>query len=103
MPALTLREILALDAVADAAPHVLAGERALDRPVRWVHSSEVYEGRLGGGPPPAFGREVPPPPSSRLRSSRGDPQRLAIAGAAADISRWRGGPSFSHGDRPDRP
>ncbi|MFE2425722.1 PucR family transcriptional regulator [Streptomyces sp. NPDC059373] len=43
MPALTLREILALDTVAEAAPHVLAGERSLDRPVRWVHSSEVYE------------------------------------------------------------
>ncbi|MFE6888624.1 PucR family transcriptional regulator [Streptomyces sp. NPDC057694] len=51
MPALTLREILALDAVADAAPELLAGEGALDRPVRWVHASEVYEGAgfLDGG------------------------------------------------------
>ncbi|WP_420034995.1 PucR family transcriptional regulator [Streptomyces sp. cg28] len=51
MPALTLREILALDGVADASPELLAGHRALDRPVRWVHSSEVYEGAgfLDGG------------------------------------------------------
>ncbi|MCX4907919.1 PucR family transcriptional regulator [Streptomyces sp. NBC_00878] len=51
MPALTLREILALDSVRSAAPTLLAGEDALDSPVRWVHSSEVYEGAnfLDGG------------------------------------------------------
>ncbi|MEV0218510.1 PucR family transcriptional regulator [Streptomyces sp. NPDC050704] len=51
MPALTLREILALDSVRSAEPVLLAGEDALDRPVRWVHSSEVYEGAnfLDGG------------------------------------------------------
>ncbi|MGY0492494.1 PucR family transcriptional regulator [Streptomyces sp. WG-D5] len=51
MSALTLREILALDVVADAEPELLAGARSLDRPVRWVHSSEVYEGAgfLDGG------------------------------------------------------
>lgn len=51
MPALTLREVLALDPVRAAEPELLAGEGALDRPVRWVHSSEVYEGAnfLDGG------------------------------------------------------
>lgn len=51
MPALTLREILALDPVRASEPELLAGEGALDRPVRWVHSSEVYEGAnfLDGG------------------------------------------------------
>ncbi|MEU2334847.1 PucR family transcriptional regulator [Streptomyces sp. NPDC006654] len=51
MPALTLREVLALDLVLAARPELLAGEDALDRPVRWVHSSEVYEGAnfLDGG------------------------------------------------------
>ncbi|MEV3909132.1 PucR family transcriptional regulator [Streptomyces canus] len=51
MPALTLREILALDPVHAAEPELLAGHTALDRPVRWVHSSEVYEGAnfLDGG------------------------------------------------------
>ena len=51
MPALTLREILALDPVHTAEPELLAGHTALDRPVRWVHSSEVYEGAnfLDGG------------------------------------------------------
>lgn len=44
MPALTLREVLALDPVRAAEPELLAGDAALDRPVRWVHSSEVYEG-----------------------------------------------------------
>jgi hypothetical protein len=51
VPALTLRDILALDPVRGSAPELLAGEGALDRPVRWVHSSEVYEGAnfLDGG------------------------------------------------------
>ncbi|MGW1879352.1 PucR family transcriptional regulator [Streptomyces sp. NPDC001975] len=51
MPALTLREVLALDLVRAAGPELLAGADALDRPVRWVHSSEVYEGAnfLDGG------------------------------------------------------
>jgi hypothetical protein len=51
MTALTLREILALEPVHCAEPELLAGESALDRPVRWVHSSEVYEGAnfLDGG------------------------------------------------------
>ncbi|OPG10130.1 transcriptional regulator [Streptomyces sp. GKU 895] len=51
MPALTLREILALDPVRASEPELLAGAAGLDRPVRWVHSSEVYEGAnfLDGG------------------------------------------------------
>ncbi|MFG2939732.1 PucR family transcriptional regulator [Streptomyces sp. NPDC048282] len=51
MPALTLREVLSLDPVRAARPELLAGEDALDRPVRWVHSSEVCEGAnfLDGG------------------------------------------------------
>jgi len=44
MTALTLREILAFDVLGPASPVLLAGRAALDRPVRWVHSSEVYEG-----------------------------------------------------------
>lgn len=51
MPALTLREVLALDPVRATEPELLAGAGGLDRPVRWVHSSEVYEGAnfLDGG------------------------------------------------------
>ncbi|MFF4797930.1 PucR family transcriptional regulator [Streptomyces sp. NPDC001351] len=51
MAALTLREVLDLDPVRASEPALLAGEGALDRPVRWVHSSEVYEGAnfLDGG------------------------------------------------------
>ncbi|KUN75839.1 PucR family transcriptional regulator [Streptomyces griseoruber] len=51
MPALTLREVLALDPVRATEPELLAGARGLDRPVRWVHSSEVCEGAnfLDGG------------------------------------------------------
>src|SRR3954447_3734672 len=41
--ALTLRELLALDVLQEAKPEVLVGGAALDRPVRWVHSSEIYE------------------------------------------------------------
>ncbi|MGW2828416.1 PucR family transcriptional regulator [Streptomyces sp. NPDC001286] len=51
MAALTLREVMDLDPVRAAEPELLAGHLALDRPVRWVHSSEVYEGAnfLDGG------------------------------------------------------
>ncbi|WP_405817515.1 PucR family transcriptional regulator [Streptomyces sp. NBC_01390] len=51
MSALTLRDVMALDPVRAAEPELLTGEAALDRPVRWVHSSEVYEGAnfLDGG------------------------------------------------------
>lgn len=40
---LTVREVLALDAVQDAAPDLLSGTERLDEPVRWVHSSEIFE------------------------------------------------------------
>lgn len=51
MPALTLHEVLTLGPVRATGPELLAGEQALDRPVRWAHSSEVYEGAnfLDGG------------------------------------------------------
>src|SRR3954470_9089936 len=41
--ALTLREVLALDALQRAAPEMLVGAGLLDRPVRWVHTSELAE------------------------------------------------------------
>ncbi|MCW0214815.1 MAG: PucR family transcriptional regulator ligand-binding domain-containing protein [Pseudonocardia sp.] len=40
---LTLAEVLDIDAVAQAAPEVLVGADHLDRPVRWVHTSELAE------------------------------------------------------------
>ncbi|MGI8335277.1 PucR family transcriptional regulator [Actinomadura scrupuli] len=40
---LRLRDVLSLEALRDASPEVLAGERSLDRVVRWVHSSEIFE------------------------------------------------------------
>jgi purine catabolism regulator len=40
---LTLRELLDLDVFRQAKPEVLVGTATLDRPVRWVHSSEIYE------------------------------------------------------------
>ncbi|HEY5834853.1 PucR family transcriptional regulator ligand-binding domain-containing protein, partial [Streptomyces sp.] len=41
--ALTVREILTFDVLGKAGPEVLAGQDSLDRLVRWVHSSEIYE------------------------------------------------------------
>ncbi|MRK03079.1 PucR family transcriptional regulator [Aeromicrobium sp. S22] len=38
---LTLRTILAMDVLTAGRPEVLAGEQSLDRPVRWVHVTEV--------------------------------------------------------------
>jgi PucR family transcriptional regulator, purine catabolism regulatory protein len=43
MMAITVRELLGFEVFRQADPVVLAGERSLDRPVRWVHSSEIYE------------------------------------------------------------
>src|SRR5919206_1822352 len=40
---LTLREVLRLDALQRAAPEVVVGVDLLDRPVRWVHTSELAE------------------------------------------------------------
>ena len=40
---LTLRELLEFDVLREARPQVLVGGSGLDRPVRWVHSSEIYE------------------------------------------------------------
>jgi PucR family transcriptional regulator, purine catabolism regulatory protein len=40
---LTISGVLALEPFARAEPEVLTGADALDRPVRWVHSSEIYE------------------------------------------------------------
>ncbi|MEW1778125.1 PucR family transcriptional regulator [Streptomyces sp. NPDC086777] len=50
MPALTLREVLALDPVRAARPELLAGEDALDRPVRWVLPLILDFARSGGTP-----------------------------------------------------
>src|SRR3954449_10868383 len=41
--ALTLREVLALGALRRAAPEIRVGAELLDRPVRWVHTSELAE------------------------------------------------------------
>lgn len=40
---ITLAEVLALDVLQRAAPQVVVGEELLDRPVRWVHTSELAE------------------------------------------------------------
>lgn len=41
--ALTVREALRLPAFADSQARVLAGQDALDRPVRWVHAAELSD------------------------------------------------------------
>ncbi|MFI7588736.1 PucR family transcriptional regulator [Spongisporangium articulatum] len=41
--AFTLRDLLAFEELRAAGPEVLTGGAGLDRPVRWVHSSEIYE------------------------------------------------------------
>ncbi|WP_346280468.1 PucR family transcriptional regulator ligand-binding domain-containing protein [Pseudonocardia sp.] len=43
---LRLAEVLELDAVQRAAPEVVVGADLLDRPVRWVHTSELAEAAL---------------------------------------------------------
>jgi hypothetical protein len=50
VPALTLREVLALDPVRAAEPELLAGQGALDRPVRWVLPLPLDWARSGDTP-----------------------------------------------------
>jgi len=47
----TVRSILGLPVLREAGPRILGGQEALDRPVRWVHVSEVLDisGLLSGG------------------------------------------------------
>lgn len=47
----TVREVLALPVLAAGRPRVVGGDARLDRPVRWVHTSEVADltGLLQGG------------------------------------------------------
>ncbi len=47
----SVRSILGLPVLREAAPQILGGEEALDNPVRWVHVSEVLDisGLLSGG------------------------------------------------------
>ncbi len=40
---LTVAELLRLPPLADARPEVLVGSALGDRPVRWVHTSEIFE------------------------------------------------------------
>ena len=40
---LSLRDVLALPVMAQARPELVHGEALVDRPVRWVHTSEIYE------------------------------------------------------------
>jgi purine catabolism regulator len=40
---LSLRDVLALPVLAQARPELVHGEQLVDRPVRWVHTSEIYE------------------------------------------------------------
>ncbi|NJP53068.1 PucR family transcriptional regulator [Streptomyces sp. SBST2-5] len=42
-PALSVRQVLALDRVLAGEPEVVAGEHRLDRPVRWVHVAEAAD------------------------------------------------------------
>ncbi len=43
MAAVTVKEALDLDVIRSAGPEVLAGEGGLDRPVRWVHVTELAD------------------------------------------------------------
>ncbi|MYR47512.1 PucR family transcriptional regulator, partial [Streptomyces sp. SID5910] len=40
-PALSVRQVLALERVLAGQPEVVAGAGLLDRPVRWVHVAEA--------------------------------------------------------------
>lgn len=40
---LTVRDTIALDVLSGARPRVVSGEDLLDQPIRWMHSSEIFD------------------------------------------------------------
>jgi purine catabolism regulator len=84
----TIREILRFDGVARALPEILAGEDALDRPVRWVHVFETAQAaRLVSGGELLLSTGVGwPSDDDALRALAGQLSRDRIAGLILELS-----------------
>jgi purine catabolism regulator len=87
---ITLREILDFEVFHKAQAEVLAAGRGLDRPVRWVHSSEIYEiGPLlsGGELLLTTGLGLAGPDAGARRHYVRDLAERGVAGLALELGR----------------
>ncbi|MEH0845053.1 PucR family transcriptional regulator [Micromonospora sp. CPCC 205711] len=85
----TVREVLALDPVRHGAPRLVAGEAALDRPVRWVHVTEVPDiaTLLGGGELVLTTGIGLPADDAGLRAFIGDLADVGVSGLVVELGR----------------
>ncbi|WP_442930675.1 PucR family transcriptional regulator [Micromonospora sp. NBC_00421] len=85
----TVREVLALDPVRRGAPRLVAGETALDRPVRWVHVTEVPDiaTLLGGGELVLTTGIGLPADDAGLRAFIGDLAEVGVSGLVVELGR----------------
>lgn len=85
----TMSEVLALDAVTQARPEVVAGTRSLDRLVRWAHVSELPDiaGQLRGGEVILSNGLVLPDGDQELRAYVADLYSVGAAGLLIELGR----------------
>ncbi|WP_456080975.1 PucR family transcriptional regulator [Micromonospora radicis] len=85
----TVREVLALDPVRHGAPRLVAGEAGLDRPVRWVHVTEVPDiaTLLGGGELVLTTGIGLPADDAGLRAFIGDLAGVGVSGLVVELGR----------------
>ncbi|MFG2012128.1 PucR family transcriptional regulator [Micromonospora sp. NPDC048868] len=85
----TVREVLALDPVRHGAPRLVAGEAGLDRPVRWVHVTEVPDiaPLLGGGELVLTTGIGLPADDAGLRAFIGDLADVGVSGLVVELGR----------------
>lgn len=85
----TVREVLGLDPMRIGAPRLVAGETGLDRPVRWVHSSEVPDiaSLLRGGELVLTTGIGLPPDDAGVRRFVNDLADVGVAGLVVELGR----------------
>ncbi|GAA4572561.1 hypothetical protein GCM10023176_35730 [Micromonospora coerulea] len=85
----TVREVLALDPVRHGAPRLVAGDAGLDRPVRWVHVTEVPDiaTLLGGGELVLTTGIGLPADDAGLRAFIGDLADVGVSGLVVELGR----------------
>src|SRR4249920_3701721 len=85
----TVAQVLAMDAVRRGEPRVVAGERWLDRPVRWVHAIELPDAArlLRGGELVLTTGIALPDDESQLGSYVADLAGVGVSGVAVELGR----------------
>ncbi|MFY1650751.1 PucR family transcriptional regulator [Solwaraspora sp. WMMB762] len=90
----TVREVLALDPVRNGGPRVVAAEEGLDRPVRWVHVTEVPDiaSLLRGGELVLTTGIGLPADDAGVRAFIADLAEVGVAGLVVELGRrYHGG------------